>query len=197
MNGIEKIKARIEGDAQAEIDLILNNAKTEADGISDGFKAQAEAEKAELTAKNEAAAAAHEERLISAAQMEAKKITLAAKQEILDEAYALAIDKLCSMPDDTYIETVAALLKKAAPKGVGTVIFSAETRQRIGSKAVSLANEKIGDGKLVLADETRPIKGGFILKNGNIEVNCAFETLVRLQKSETAGAVAKMLFPEI
>jgi len=29
-----------------------------------------------------------------------------------------------------------------------------------------------------------------------VEVNCSFDTLVRLQKNETAGAVAKILFPE-
>ena len=197
MNGIERIKARIEADIQGEIDLILRNAKAEADDISARFAAQAVAEKAELNTKNEAAAAEREERLVSAAQMEARKITLSAKQDILDGAYALALDKLCSMPDDKYIDTVAALLAKAAPEGVGTVIFSEEIRQRLGSQTVKLANEKIGDGKLSLADETRPIKGGFILKNGNVEVNCAFETLVRLQKSETAGKVAKMLFPEI
>ena len=53
-----------------------------------------------------------------------------------------------------------------------------------------------GTAMLTLSEETRPIQGGFILKNGNIEVNCTFDTLVRLQKAETAGAVAKKLFPE-
>ena len=33
-----------------------------------------------------------------------------------------------------------------------------------------------------------------ILKDGNVEVNCAFDTLVRLQKAETAGQVAQRLF---
>ena len=51
-------------------------------------------------------------------------------------------------------------------------------------------------GGLTLSQETRPIKGGFILKDENVEVNCTFDTLVRLQKAETAGTVAKKLFPE-
>ena len=60
--------------------------------------------------------------------------------------------------------------------------------------AVAKANK---DGrKLTLSKETRDISGGFILKDGNVEVNCTFDTLVRLQKAETAGAVAKKLFPE-
>ena len=33
-----------------------------------------------------------------------------------------------------------------------------------------------------------------VIGDKNVEVNCTFETLVRLQKAETAGTVAKMLF---
>ena len=51
-----------------------------------------------------------------------------------------------------------------------------------------------GTAMLSLSEETRPMRGGFILKDQNVEVNCTFETLVRLQRAETAGAVAKKLF---
>ena len=47
---------------------------------------------------------------------------------------------------------------------------------------------------LTLAEETRPIQGGFILLDGKVEVNCAFETLVRLQRTEMAAQVAAALF---
>ena len=49
---------------------------------------------------------------------------------------------------------------------------------------------------LTVSEETRPIRGGFILKNGRIEVNCAFETMIRAERERTAGAVAKLLFPD-
>ena len=60
-------------------------------------------------------------------------------------------------------------------------------------KAVEKANAASGK-KLTASKDTAPIRGGFILRDKNVEVNCAFETLVRLQKAETAGAVAKILF---
>ncbi len=53
---------------------------------------------------------------------------------------------------------------------------------------------KDGGKKLTLSGETRSIQGGFILRSENVEVNCAFDTLVRLQKAETAGEVVKELF---
>lgn len=195
MNGIEKIIQRIREDSQAEIDRILDAACKEADEILERARAQAEAEKADLTARNEKAAAEREERLVSVAQMEARQVKLAAKQELVDQAYALALKKLCDMPNEDYISVVAELLVKAAPDGRGEVIFSPADRECIGEKVVARANQ-ILNGELTLSAETRSIWGGFILKNGNVEVNGAFETLVRLQRAETAGAVAKTLFPE-
>ena len=194
MNGIEKITKRIEAQAQAEIDRILAEAKERADEIHAQAEAQAEAERAALTARNEKVAAEREERLVGAAQMEAKKVVLAARQEQLEKAYAKALETLCSMPDEQYTKTLAALLEQAAPDGKGSVIFAPDIKERIGAATVALANEKL-KGSLTLAEETRPMQGGFILSKGNVEVNCTFETLVRLQKAETAGAVLKKLFP--
>lgn len=227
MNGIEKITQQLNTDAQAEIDRILEDARAEADRITAQYKAQAEAEKRDLETKNQRAAAEREERLVSAAQMEARKVILAAKQEMVEQTYQRALEKLCAMPEEQYVEVLSALLVEASSTGREEAIFSPEDRERVGRAAVNKANEilakevapelPLGDGKvanllnkvaagvsaiaqgtamLTVSEETRPIRGGFILKDNNVEVNCAFETLVRLQRAETAGTVAKLLFPE-
>ena len=193
MNGIEKITQRIASDAQAEVDRILGDARDEAGRIAANYRAQADAEAAELAAKNEKAAAEREERLVSAAQMEARKVQLAAKQEMLEKAYIQALDKLCALPEEQYVAILADLLVKAASNGKEEAVFSPEDRERVGEAAVAKANELSGK-QLRLSEETQPIRGGFILKDKNVEVNCTFETLVRLQKAETAGAVAQKLF---
>ena len=196
MNGIERITARLDADTQAEIDRIRENAKAEAEKVAQGYRTQMESETAELRERSRRAAAEREERLVSAAQMEARKTALAARQEMVDKAYDLALEKLCSLPEEQYIQTVAALLVQAAPDGKGEVIFSKEQRERVGTAAVALANSRLGDGTLTVSAQTRPLKGGFILSNGRVEVNCSFDTLVRLQRAETAGEVAKRLFPQ-
>ena len=193
MNGIEKITQRIASDAQAEVDRILGDARDEAGRIAANYRAQADAEAAELAAKNEKAAAEREERLVSAAQMEARKVQLAAKQEMVEKAYIQALDKLCALPEEQYVAILADLLVKASSNGKEEAVFSQEDRERVGEAAVAKANELSGK-QLRLSDETQPIRGGFILKDKNVEVNCTFETLVRLQKAETAGAVAQKLF---
>ena len=178
MNGIDTIIQRLNIDAKAETDALLEKARQEA---------------ADLAARNERLAAEREERLISAAQMEARKTVLAAKQAVMEETYAKALEKLRNLSETRYVEVLTELLLQAAPHGVGEVLFSAQDRETVGQAAVDAANGKSG-GKLTLSGETAPIQGGFILKDGNVEVNCAFDTLVRLQKAETAGQVAQRLF---
>lgn len=196
MNGIEKITQRIDAEAQAEIEQLLAGARAEAEEIAGRYQAQADREAADRRARNEKAAAEREERLVSVAQMESRKITLAAKQEMVEQAFDLALEKLCAMPEDRYIATAAGLLVQAAPEGAGAAVFSPADRDRVGQAAVDAANRQLGDkGKLTLSPETRDIRGGFILVNGSVEVNCTFETLVRLQKGAMSGEVAKLLFP--
>ena len=222
MNGIDKITQRIGADTQAEIDRILADAAAQAEAAADKFRTQAEAEDRDLLAKSERAAAEREERLVSAAQMEARKTLLTAKQEMVERAYQRALEKLRSLPQEQYVELLAALLVRASSTGREEVVFSTEDREGAGKAAVARANEAapelpLGDGvvanllnkvaagvsafaqgtaMLAVSEETRDISGGFILKDGRIEVNCTFDALVRAEREQTAGEVAKLLFPE-
>ena len=197
MNGIERIIQRIDAQTQAEIDSLLSEAQTAAGQTLARFQAQAARESAARKQRNELAAAEQEERLVSAAQMEARKTLLSVRQELVERAFDLALEKLCAMPDQDYIAAAARLLAQAAPDGKGAAVFSAKDRARVGRQAVEEANRLLGpDGHLTLSPETREIRGGFILSNGSIEVNCTFETLVRLQRGTMSGETAKLLFSE-
>lgn len=227
MNGIERITRRIGADTQAEIDRILADANAQAQAISEKFRAQAQAEDRMLLARSEKAAAEREERLVSAAQMEARKTLLAAKQEMVELAYRRAMEKLRSLTKEQYTELLSAMLAEAATTGREEVIFSPEDRAGVGKAAVARANELLarasapdlllGDGMLAdlvnkvaagvsalaqgtamltVSEETRPMDGGFILRDGRIEVNCTFGALIQAERERTAGAVAKLLFPD-
>ena len=194
MDGIEKITAKIAADAQAEIDQLTAEAAAEAESIAADAAEQADAITAQLTARGERAAAERQERLLSVAQLDARNAALAAKQTMLDKAFDLALDKLCALEDEAYTELLAKLLVKASRTGKEQVAFNAKDLERVGKEAVERANKLLGGAALTLAAEPRSIKGGFILVDGRIETNCAFETLVRLERSNMAVDAAKLLF---
>ncbi len=159
--------------------------------------------------------------------MERRKLELSAKQEVLSEAFDQALERLCTLPDEEYIQLLTALVLRAVTTGREQLIFSQKDRSRIGKAVVVAANEALvkevapelpdsltdskvgaflgkmvnsataqitGTGLLTLSEETRPIRGGFILVDGPVEVNCSFESMLRLQREKLEKPAAEILF---
>jgi V/A-type H+-transporting ATPase subunit E len=90
-------------------------------------------------------------------------------------------------------EANAILAKKYAPE------LPEEIKDTKGgaviTKVVAGANALISGGaSLSLSEESRPMKGGLMLSDGDIEINCTFESQLRLLRSEIATEVAGVLF---
>ena len=195
MEGIEKITAKILADAKGEADRLRAETDRKVAELHAQAESQAAQESAAILAKGERAAKERLERLSSAAAMETRKLELAAKQEVLEQAFQLALDDLCALPAEQYQQLLVALLKKASTTGREQVIFSPKDRQALGRQTVDTANAALS-AHLTLSEQTRPIRGGFILADGDVELNCAFETLVRLQREKLEKAAVQILFPE-
>ena len=71
-------------------------------------------------------------------------------------------------------------------------------QRAVSAKSTTPALEGIlldaSSGKLTLSEESRPFQGGLYVQNGNVEVNCTFAALIRLEKEQTAKDVAGILF---
>lgn len=197
MDGIEKITGRIAADTEAEIASIQAEARRQADEITARYEAQAKREAEEIAARGRRSAEERQARLASVAQLDARKLELAAKQEMLAKAYDRAMERLTSLPDEEYVGLLAGLAglaAEASSTGREEVILSQKDRARYGKQVVTQANERLGDGHLTLSVQTRPIRGGLILSDGDVEVNCTFETLVRLLRGEMDRTVVEVLF---
>ena len=194
MNGIEKLTQQIAADAQAEIDAILAEAREKADAITADYAQRAETAANQRLTKGAEAAAQREERLVSMADMERRKTLLAAKQDMVGKAFDRALERLCSLPDEEYAALLTRLAVSASTSGKEQLILSPKDRSRVGKQVVDAANAALPGGTLTLSEQTRPMAGGLILSDGSVEVNCTFETLIRLQRGAIAGDVATVLF---
>ena len=193
MKGLDKIIERIRADAAAEIDAIRAEGEAKAAEMTAGYAAQAEEVSRTEAEKTRLAAQALAERGNRADAMEQSKALLAAKQECIDEAFDLAAKKLRQLPREDYIAVLAAL---AAAAGVGDeeIILSAADAAAIGKQVVEKANAAKSGAAFTLSTETRELEGGLILKRGDVEVNCAFATQLRLLRQTMAADVAAILF---
>lgn len=198
MNGIEKIIDKLQEEGRAEAEAILAKARAEAEAISARYARQAEQEKAAAEEKGRRAAAERQDRLIRAAEMESKKTILGAKQAILDKAFAQARETLLRLPEEEYIALLATLAAGSAGSGEEAVVLNRKDRAALGEKVVAEANRlRAQAGKtaaLTLAEETENVDGGLLLRDRSSEVNCTFETLLRLSREDLAGQAASLLF---
>ena len=198
MNGIEKITQRITADAQAEIDLIQAEAKAQCDKIAKDSDAAAQEEYWKIFKKGTKDAELRVERLGSVAALEAKKQMLAEKQDIVSLAFDRAVEQLLALPDDKYVAFLAKLASNASRTGSESIVLSADDRAKHGSEVCAAANKLLASaGKpasLTLSDKTGNFRGGLILSEGSIEMNCSFEVLVNMRRPELSGEVAKILF---
>ena len=204
MNGIEKITGQIDADVQKEIDAALDQARAQAQEIEDRYASQAQTQAEAIRRKGEQDAALRQERLVDVAKLEARKTILAAKQELVGQAFDLALKKLLELPDQEYISLLAKLAVSASRTGREQVILSQKDRSRYGKQAVTMANDMLAKkagpraaesaGMLTLAEEARPMAGGLILRDGKVETNCSFEVLIHLQRDALSAEVARALF---
>lgn len=195
MNGMEKITARMKEDAARSLSEL--NAQTEQELRRIREESAVRAEKERETADERAHLAAQEryERLCSAAEMETRKLTLSAKQEVLAETYDRALEILCSMPREEYLSLLVRLLKAAGGKGDEKIALSAKDRDEMGETLVERANKEL-NAHYTLAGEAADIRAGLVLVSIDCDVNCSFETLLALSREKTERGAAKLLFAE-
>jgi len=193
MNGMDKIISRMEADAKAERDAIMADAREKADAILYDYRSTADAMQQDAEVRREAQNAERLEHLQGSSQMICRQQVLAAKQAIIDEAFALAADKLARLPADAYVPLLAAL---AADNGKGDeeIILSAADRQAVGQAVVDAANARKAGAAFRLSEETRELGGGLVLRRGRVELNCGFSEKLRRLRQEESSAVAKLLF---
>ena len=200
----EKVRA-IQASAKAQAD------KETADTLARGEKAaQERLERLKSAAKMETKKlelAAKQEVLGEAFDLALDKLCALPEEEYIALLTRLALEasssgreQLVFSPKDRARvgKQVVVAANEAMVKGVVPELPGAITETKVGAFLGKVVNSTAamvtGTGMLTLSEETRNIKGGFIMVDGDVEINCAFETLVRLQREKLEKDVAQVLF---
>jgi V/A-type H+-transporting ATPase subunit E len=178
----EKYAEKIMADAKKQETSILENAKKQAEDIvkSHEEKVLSDAE----TIKS---------RKISVANLESRKIELAARQKAVSLVFEKAIDRIAALPEKEYVDFLVKLYDEVTAPG-GELCLNLKDKQSIGEKVVNRINENSTNGQIILSKDTINAKGGFILKKGAIEINATLETLIHSVKEDATAQIAEILF---
>lgn len=194
---------------EAIIDRILSDARQRASQIEVEGRAgiQSIQSQCEETVRNlqeasrkkaERLAEDQRRRLLSMAELDIRKEVLALKQEMIGTAFERAISKLLEGDEERYSALLKRLILNGDPEGDEELILNQKDRKRIHDGFIRGINETLlkahKKGEMRLSRESRPIRGGVILRRGRKEVNCSIESIIYAKRDELEAIVARILF---
>lgn len=132
-----------------------------------------------------------DERSRSVAELDARKLLLAAKAQVLDSVYAKALEKLRNLDKEQYSALIFSMLENAKD---GDVVTVSEREKDIVTKE-SLADFAKKKGiSLTLADKFGDFDGGVIISENGVDNNFTLEVEVALLREQTETKIAKEIF---
>jgi len=200
MDGINKITERIESETRGEIEALQAVTAEKCREIKDNYNNMAQDEYWKLINAGTKECEMQVQRLAGTAAMEVKKSILTMKQEAVARVFGEAVTELCNMPEDKYVDFLARQAASAVSTGLEELVFNARDKASCAKSVTKAANELLKKRgllpKLTVCDKTGSFRGGLMVRQGDIEMNCTVEKLVELSKSELSTQIAGLLFAD-
>lgn len=197
MSGLDKILAGIQAEADGEADAILADAKAKADEVMAAAHKKSEEEAAAIAQDAAKQVADIKAAQNSQAQLQRRQTILKEKQTLLEQTLHKALQSLYALPDTEYFVLMAKLAADVAEPGEGVLIVNEKDKARLpGGFMQHLATLLPAGAHLALAEETRPIDGGCVLKYGDVELNCSFADIFNARKDELNDIARSVLFAQ-
>jgi len=181
--------SRIEGESRTKIQSIQSQCE---ETVRDLLEASRK--RAEKLAEDQ------RRKLLSMTELEVRKEVLALKQEMIGTVFEKSISQLLEGDEERYSALLKKLILDADLEGDEELILNQKDRERIGNDLIREINETLlktkRKGELRLSRESRPIRGGVILRRGRKEVNCSVESIIYSKRDELEAKVVRILFPD-
>lgn len=192
MAGVQAIIDRIIADATMQADSIMETARCQIAEIEYKTDAQIRAQEEAILRQADLDCQEEERRARAIADLESRKGALAQKRKAIEEAFALARQKILGMREDEYAVFLFTLLRKSGAEG-GTVWVSQKDSRYFTDEFMKRATDEIAPG-LTLGGVLDSLETGFILINGDAEINCTVGIVLKQAKEELEGDTARILF---
>jgi len=196
------------GDLNALIKGIIDEAREEAARL----KSEAEERAAEILAEakktseerrrdivrnGDQEAAETRRRIEIASELDKKRDLLSAKGRIIDEAVALALQKLYSLPQDQKAALFSASILESVESGTEEIRPAAADKallEKILPEVNSALKTKGLSGQLRLGAVEPGIQGGFIIVGEHFQADNSIESMMLGIKNDLIPEVARVLF---
>lgn len=200
-----RVAKKILDDAEKERAQILKEAEQEVGNIREQTQQELDRLKKETERQVKETVRREKKRIVGMAKLGIRNELLRTKRAGMDYLFNEALTSLINKEESEYLGLIKKLLILTGANS-GEIICG-ENEKRINQEFVKQVNEELG-ANFVLSTERRAIRGGFILskdiqiqrelagRQGKVEIDCSFETLLNTGREKTELELAKLVFGE-
>ena len=187
----EAIVEKIISDAHLKADSIVAEANAKADEIISAAAEECKEYMYSFKSKTDKMIFDVDARTKTVAELDARKLTLAAKTKVLDVVYERTLENLRNLDKEAYSALVFGMLENAKDGDVVTI--SKREKDIVTKESLAEFAKKKGI-KLTLAEQFGDFDGGIVLGGNGVDKNFTFEVEVALLKEQTEAKTAKEIF---
>lgn len=196
MSDITKLTDKITADAEKKYQLQIKEAKKENEQQERIRRGQLEQEMSERLAFYEKEKRAAMFLEISDVHIQSRNKVLAAKQAVLDDLFEEALVRLNQMTATDFARFVESGIQQANLSGEVELVLGEKTAGLLDEAAIAKLHESVNDIQLQVSSKYIPRKGGFLLRQGAIEMNFTFDALLDANKEELSNTLLQMIFEQ-
>ncbi len=195
---IKEIKEKIISDTQTRVDEIIFQAESKANEIINKGKKEAENIKNNILSKNRQEGILRKNKILTEANLNARKTILSQKQNIINEVFNKALENILKMDDQKYCKFIKKLILDNVENGDETIYIGDKDKNRINDMFINEINQLLKNngkkGELRLNDQYVQIKGGVVIGSGKIKKNISLEQLLQKAREEYEIIINQRLF---
>lgn len=195
---VEDIKKRILDKAESEANLIINKARERIKEEKNTFENEQKKIFSERMQKEIEKIHNELKKRIDQEKLKESRAILKRKNELLESLFSEVIEKIASLPKTQYKKFLVDMIVKDAPKGKSVLFLNKKDAGLFTEKVISEINKSLGKGReIALGNHSIDIKGGFILKGEEVEIDDSLETIVKDVKEKEEIRISKELFGDV
>ena len=185
----QNVVERILSDANAEAEKIINDGNVKAMDIRRAYQQKAQAKQRETEAEVAEKAAALKEKKEAAARLECAKIALSARRRVIDQIYAMALQRLVALDKEHTLALAKILLEKYAEEG-DVICLAQNFAYEEGLAILPIVAQK----GLVISKDRVALDGGMRLIGKISDKDLSYGALLKADRDEFQAELAAKIF---
>jgi len=195
---IKDINDKIISDAKIQANKIIAQAEDNATNIIKKGEKEADNVKKAILYKINQEASLKKGKILTDANLEAKKTILLEKQKIMEDVFVKALESIVRLSNQDYLHFIKKLILDNIESGDETIFTGSLDKNKISKDFIEEINKELKTkgkkGELKLSTSYLPIKGGIIIGSGAIRKNISLELLLKNIREESEMQISKLLF---